>query len=384
MGQFLTSFKDAAASTAGGGLVSGALNLGLGQLAGALNARRQWKYQKKQMNLQFDLNERAADAAQAREMENWQTQFDAQNAYNDPSAQAQRLANAGLNVGATIGGAGVSGVSSMSPAASGPRGGVSSPSGQYGPTATPATSLSDSAQAYYYMAAARKLDRETPGAGQTEELLGAQIRSLNTQTDIQEFQLGIEQDLRDITISTRKEKLENLKANTADLLSSADLKKVNASYLGELSAQAAANTVLLNLEALLREKQIEMQEDVRQEIRARIHNYYASAAQSRAMARWYNEDAKYIRRRVRSSEFRDYAIGSAARQQANYTGTAESLLRPKFMIDTTDRAVGRLLQFTQGNASVLTSILGVPGLPGNASTVIKNAGSGYFTSNATW
>lgn len=58
----------------------------LGGIFGGIAARKQYKRQKKLMQLQSQL-----------EMDNWQQQFDAQNAYNDPSAQLDRLEEAGIN-----------------------------------------------------------------------------------------------------------------------------------------------------------------------------------------------------------------------------------------------------------------------------------------------
>lgn len=66
--------------------MSGAAGSLLGGIFGAIGARKQYKRQKNLMKLQSQL-----------EMDNWQQQFDAQNAYNDPSAQLDRLEQAGIN-----------------------------------------------------------------------------------------------------------------------------------------------------------------------------------------------------------------------------------------------------------------------------------------------
>lgn len=66
--------------------LSGAAGSLLGGIFGAIGARKQYKRQKNLMKLQSQL-----------EMDNWQQQFDAQNAYNDPSAQLDRLEQAGIN-----------------------------------------------------------------------------------------------------------------------------------------------------------------------------------------------------------------------------------------------------------------------------------------------
>ena len=66
--------------------LSGAAGSLLGGIFGAIGAKKQYKRQKKLMQLQSQM-----------EMDNWQQQFDVQNAYNDPSAQLDRLEQAGIN-----------------------------------------------------------------------------------------------------------------------------------------------------------------------------------------------------------------------------------------------------------------------------------------------
>lgn len=66
--------------------LSGAAGSLLGGIFGAIGAKKQYKRQKSLMKLQSQM-----------EMDNWQQQFDAQNAYNDPSAQLERLEAAGIN-----------------------------------------------------------------------------------------------------------------------------------------------------------------------------------------------------------------------------------------------------------------------------------------------
>lgn len=66
--------------------MSGAAGSLLGGIFGAIGAKKQYQRQKSLMKLQSQL-----------EMDNWQQQFDVQNAYNDPSAQLERLEAAGIN-----------------------------------------------------------------------------------------------------------------------------------------------------------------------------------------------------------------------------------------------------------------------------------------------
>lgn len=116
-----------AAQSGASGLISG----GIGQIFAGMNARRQWKYAKKQMALQqkYALEQMAKQAEY--EYGNWQKQFDYENAYNDPSKVFDRYRNAGVTPAAVLGSSGVgvnatmSGGSAGSVGASGPSGGFS-------------------------------------------------------------------------------------------------------------------------------------------------------------------------------------------------------------------------------------------------------------------
>lgn len=118
-----------AAQTGASGLISGAL----GQLFGGMNARRQWKYQKKAMALQqqYALEQMAKQAEY--QYGNWQKQFDYENSYNDPSKVFDRYLQAGVTPAAVLGSSGVgvnatmSGGSAGSVGASGPSGGPGLP-----------------------------------------------------------------------------------------------------------------------------------------------------------------------------------------------------------------------------------------------------------------
>lgn len=118
-----------AAQTGASGLISGAL----GQLFGGMNARRQWKYAKKQMALQqkYALEQMAKQAEY--EYGNWQKQFDYENEYNDPSKIFERYRAAGVTPAAVLGSSGVgvnatmSGGSGGSIGANGPSGGLPVP-----------------------------------------------------------------------------------------------------------------------------------------------------------------------------------------------------------------------------------------------------------------
>lgn len=114
-----------AASTGTTGLISGAL----GQLFGGMNARRQWRFQQKQMKLQQKYALEQMQKQSELSYANWQKQFDYENAYNDPTKVFDRYLKAGVTPAAVLGSSGVgvnatmSGGSASMPSASGPSGG---------------------------------------------------------------------------------------------------------------------------------------------------------------------------------------------------------------------------------------------------------------------
>ena len=123
---FGQALGQSAASTGATGLISGAL----GQLFGGMNARRQWRFQQKQMKLQQQYALEQMQKQSELSYANWQKQFDYENAYNDPSKVFDRYLKAGITPAAALGSSGVgvnatmSGGSSSMPSASGPAGGA--------------------------------------------------------------------------------------------------------------------------------------------------------------------------------------------------------------------------------------------------------------------
>lgn len=102
---------------------------GLGNaLFGGIAARRQWKYQQKQMKLQqrYALEQMAKSAEY--ELVHDKEMFDYENAYNDPSKVFERYLKAGVTPAAVLGSSGV-GVSATVPTSSG-----GAPSGGSGPS----------------------------------------------------------------------------------------------------------------------------------------------------------------------------------------------------------------------------------------------------------
>lgn len=82
-------------------LIGGGFNA-LGDALGISGAAREWKYKKKELNLQHELNEQSAEAAYERQMQMYKQ------SYEDNSYQAMReqMENAGLNVGLMYGNGG--------------------------------------------------------------------------------------------------------------------------------------------------------------------------------------------------------------------------------------------------------------------------------------
>lgn len=130
---FGQSLGQSAASTGSTGLITGAL----GQLFGGMNARRQWRYQQKQMALQQKYALEQMQKQSELSYANWQKQFDYENAYNDPTKVFDRYLKAGVTPAAVLGSSGVgvnatmSGGSASMPSASGPSGGASVPPGGF-------------------------------------------------------------------------------------------------------------------------------------------------------------------------------------------------------------------------------------------------------------
>jgi len=122
---FGQALGQSASSTGVTGLISGAL----GQLFGGMNARRQWRFQQKQMKLQQQYALEQMQKQSELSYANWQRQFDYENAYNDPSKVFDRYLKAGVTPAAVLGSSGVgvnatmSGGSAPMPSASGPSGG---------------------------------------------------------------------------------------------------------------------------------------------------------------------------------------------------------------------------------------------------------------------
>ena len=174
---FGQALGQSAASTGATGLISGAL----GQLFGGMNARRQWRYQQKQMKLQQQYALEQMQKQSELSYANWQKQFDYENAYNDPSKVFDRYMKAGVTPAAVLGSSGVgvnatmSGGSAPMPSASGPSGGSPVAPGGFAP-ADP-TSIAQN------MVAQSTIDRNAAAADRDE----AEAANLRGNTHSQEW-----------------------------------------------------------------------------------------------------------------------------------------------------------------------------------------------------
>lgn len=174
---FGRALGESAASTGTNGLINGFL----GQLFGGMNARRQWRYQQKQMKLQQQYALEQMQKQSELSYANWQKQFDYENAYNDPSKVFDRYLKAGVTPAAVLGSSGVgvnatmSGGSASMPSASGPSGGSPVSPGAFVP--------GDPTAIAQNMIARSTVDRNTAAANRDE----AEAENLRGNTHTQEW-----------------------------------------------------------------------------------------------------------------------------------------------------------------------------------------------------
>ena len=182
---FGRALGESAASTGSTGLINGFL----GQLFGGMNARRQWRYQQKQMALQQKYALEQMQKQSALSYSNWQRQFDYENAYNDPSKVFDRYLKAGVTPAAVLGSSGVgvnatmSGGSASMPSASGPSGG--SPIAPGGFAATDPTAIAQN------MMARSSVDRNDAAANRDNaeaELMRGNTHSADWRKEMDELE----------------------------------------------------------------------------------------------------------------------------------------------------------------------------------------------------
>jgi len=242
---FGQALGQSAASTGATGLISGAL----GQLFGGMNARRQWRFQQKQMKLQQQYALEQMQKQSELSYANWQKQFDYENAYNDPSKVFDRYLKAGVTPAAVLGSSGVgvnatmSGGSAAMPSASGPSGGA--------PVSPGAFSAGDPTAIAQNMVAQSTVSRNDAAANLdnaqaqsiNDQNVGKQLYTLMAQTRVALDQAATKHNLAVADVLKVQESIEKnaLFISDSTLLSSIDEKKTQA-------ALVAAEVRRLNIE----------------------------------------------------------------------------------------------------------------------------------------
>lgn len=265
---FGRSLGESAASTGTTGLITGAL----GQLFGGMNARRQWRFQQKQMALQQKYALEQMQKQSELSYANWQRQFDYENAYNDPSKVFDRYLKAGVTPAAVLGSAGVgvnatmSGGSAPAPSASGPSGGALVAPGGFAaadPTAIAQNMVAQStvdrnaAAANLDNAEARSID---------DQNVGKQLYTLMAQSRVALDQAAAKHNLAVTDVLKVQESIERnaLFISDSTLLSAIDEKKNQAALVaGEvrrlniendhLGVVMSAQAFMMNTQAALNE-----------------------------------------------------------------------------------------------------------------------------------
>lgn len=263
---FGQALGQSAASSGTTGLITGAL----GQLFGGMNARRQWRFQQKQMKLQQQYALEQMQKQSELSYANWQKQFDYENAYNDPSKVFDRYLKAGVSPAAVLGSSGVgvnatmSGGSSSTPYASAPNGGASVPPGGFAP-ADP-TSIAQNMVAQSTVSrndAAANLDN-AQAQSINDQNVGKQLYTLMAQTRVALDQAATKHNLAVADVLKVQESIEKnaLFISDATLLSAIAEKKSQAALVDaevrrlnieneNLGAVMSAQAFMMNTQAAL-------------------------------------------------------------------------------------------------------------------------------------
>lgn len=233
---FGQALGQSAAQTGSSGLISGAL----GQLFGGMNARRQWRYQQKQMKLQQQYALEQMQKQSELSYANWQKQFDYENAYNDPTKVFDRYLKAGVTPAAVLGSSGVGVNATMSGGSAGSVG-ASGPSGSF---STPGAGPLDMAAIGQNMLTSSESRRNQAAAARDE----AEARSIDDQNVGNQLYTAMARARVDLDESITKHNLaardvlkiqEDIEKNNrfisdATLLSSVDEKKSQAALVAAL------------------------------------------------------------------------------------------------------------------------------------------------------
>lgn len=279
---FGQALGQSAASTGTTGLITGAL----GQLFGGMNARRQWRFQQKQMKLQQQYALEQMQKQSELSYANWQKQFDYENAYNDPSKVFDRYLKAGVTPAAVLGSSGVgvnatmSGGSASMPSASGPSGGASVSPGAF-PSSDP-TAIAEN------MVARSTVDRNSAAANLdnaqaqsiSDQNVGKQLYTLMAEARVALDQAAAKHNLAVADVLKVQESIERnaLFISDATLLSAIDEKKNQAALVAEevrrlnienekLGIVMSAQAFMMNTQALLNQALGEQAREVIESLR---------------------------------------------------------------------------------------------------------------------
>jgi hypothetical protein len=237
----------------GGSLVNGLFNIGA--------AKRQFKYQSKLQQQQYDLNEKAAESAFARQQQFYAQQRDDQREWENPSAIKARYKDANINPTAAFGTAG-----SYTPQQS-PSGAVGSQQG-VGLGNASAFPITDPIEQAYRLAMIRNVDADTkkkegeildPGETKRAQQLENQLRELKiVGQDIlnqqSAFNLEFDQATREMNIDKLKQSVDNMKRQNENLQAEY-IRIVNGTQLDQgqadlLRQQLQMNTARMSLMAV--------------------------------------------------------------------------------------------------------------------------------------
>lgn len=263
---FGQALGQSAASTGTTGLISGAL----GQLFGGMNARRQWRFQQKQMKLQQQYALEQMQKQSELSYANWQKQFDYENAYNDPSKVFDRYLKAGVTPAAVLGSSGVgvnatmSGGSAGMTSASGPSGGASVSPAAFAPGDPTAIAQNMVAQSTVDRNAAAANRDNAEARSIDDQNVGNQLYTLMAQTRVALDQAATKHNLAVTDVLKVQESLERnaLFISDATLLSVIDEKKNQAALVAaevrrmgiendHLGAVMSAQAFMMNTQAAL-------------------------------------------------------------------------------------------------------------------------------------
>jgi hypothetical protein len=255
-----------AASTGVTGLISGAL----GQLFGGMNARRQWRFQQKQMKLQQQYALEQMQKQSELSYANWQKQFDYENAYNDPSKVFDRYLKAGITPAAVLGSSGVgvnatmSGGSSSTPYASVPNGGSPITPAGFAPADPTSIAQNMVAQSTVSRNAAAANRDNAEAQSISDQNVGNQLYTLMAQTRVALDQAAAKHNLAVTDVLKVQESIERnaLFISDATLLSAIDEKKKQVALVDaevrrlnieneHLGAVLSAQAFMMNTQAAL-------------------------------------------------------------------------------------------------------------------------------------